>query len=287
SGRSPTARRRSWPCASACSRGRPAPWRRSARSSPSRGSASARSRPRPCRSSGIPACRTTCVRRSRHNRRCGHGTSGNVATPSTVGVIWSRSCLMRQVGAAGRGRRGVVTMEPQQTTSSLCQPLPLTAGRGSSLPQGDPDLAPPQGDPNPLAQGDPDLALPQGDPDLALPQGDPDLALPQGDPDAPGTTSADCVQSLQRIEGLLAGRMNNLFRPYGLSTATFNVILVLSRAGGSLSPCDIGEQLWVTRGTVTGLLDSLERQRLVRRTPHPKDRRMLLIELTDEGRNIL
>jgi len=81
--------------------------------------------------------------------------------------------------------------------------------------------------------------------------------------------------------------MNNRFRPYGLSTATFNVILALSRAGGSLSPCDIGEQLSVTRGTVTGLLDSLERQRLVRRTPHPKDRRMLLIELTNEGRNIL
>ena len=66
-----------------------------------------------------------------------------------------------------------------------------------------------------------------------------------------------------------------------------NVLLALSRAGGSLSPCDIGEQLSVTRGTVTGLLDSLERQRLVRRTPHPKDRRMLLIELTDGGRNIL
>ena len=152
-------------------------------------------------------------------------------------------------------------MEPQQTTSSLRQPLPLTVGGGSSLPQGDPDLA--------------------------LPQGDPDLALPQGDPDLAGPTSADCVQSLQRIEGLLEGRMNNRFRPYGLSTATFNVLLVLSRAGGSLSPCDIGEQLSVTRGTVTGLLDSLERQRLVRRTPHPKDRRMLLIELTDGGRNIL
>jgi DNA-binding MarR family transcriptional regulator len=109
----------------------------------------------------------------------------------------------------------------------------------------------------------------------------------KGDHGIAGHTSADCVQSLQRIEGLLAGRMNNRLRPYGLSTATFNVLLELFRAGGSLSPCDIGEQLSVTRGTVTGLLDSLERQRLVRRTPHPKDRRMLLIELTDEGRAIL
>jgi DNA-binding MarR family transcriptional regulator len=100
-------------------------------------------------------------------------------------------------------------------------------------------------------------------------------------------TSADCVQSLQRIEGLLAAKMNNRFRPFGLSTATFNVLLVLFRAGGALSPCDIGEQLSVTRGTVTGLLDSLERQHLVRRTPHCKDRRMLTIELTDEGRSML
>jgi DNA-binding MarR family transcriptional regulator len=121
----------------------------------------------------------------------------------------------------------------------------------------------------------------------ALPQPASTLASGKGDPDVAGHTSADCVESLQRIEGLLAGRMNNRLRPYGLSTATFNVLLELFRAGGPLSPCDIGEQLAVTRGTVTGLLDSLERQRLVRRTPHPKDRRMLLIELTDEGRTIL
>ena len=128
-------------------------------------------------------------------------------------------------------------------------------------------------------------SLPGGD-CSSLPTGD-RSSLPQGDPDITGHTSADCVQSLQRIEGLLAGRMNNRLRPYGLSTATFNVLLVLLRAGGSLSPCDIGEQLAVTRGTVTGLLDSLERQRLVRRTPHPKDRRMLTIELTSAGQSIL
>jgi len=99
--------------------------------------------------------------------------------------------------------------------------------------------------------------------------------------------SVACVMGLQRTEGLLAGRLNNGFRPFGLTTATFNVLLALEAAGGSLSPCDIGEQLLVTRGTVTGLLDSLERQQLVRRTPHPKDRRMLTIELSEEGRCLL
>lgn len=99
--------------------------------------------------------------------------------------------------------------------------------------------------------------------------------------------AAECVQSLQRTEILLAGRLNTRFRPYGLTTATFNVLIILLGSEESLSPCDIGEQLNVTRGTVTGLLDSLERQKLVRRLPHPEDRRMLVIELTPEGRELL
>jgi len=79
----------------------------------------------------------------------------------------------------------------------------------------------------------------------------------KGDPGIAGHTSADCVQSLQRIEGLLAGRMNNRFRPYGLSTATFNVLLVLSRAGGSLSPR--GDWRAPSDGNAAAWLAELER----------------------------
>lgn len=100
-------------------------------------------------------------------------------------------------------------------------------------------------------------------------------------------TSVECVQALQRTEGMLAGKLNGQVRPLGLSMATVNVLSVLLRAGHSLSPCEIGEELLVTRGTVTGLIDSLERRSLVRRQAHPEDRRMLLIELTDEGRSVM
>lgn len=109
----------------------------------------------------------------------------------------------------------------------------------------------------------------------------------QGDTEVCMLTSVQCVQSLLRTEVLLAGRLNTRFRPYGLTSATFNVMVVLMGAERSLSPCEIGEQLLVTRGTVTGLLDSLERQQLVRRRPHPEDRRMLLIELTEQGHCLL
>jgi DNA-binding MarR family transcriptional regulator len=54
---------------------------------------------------------------------------------------------------------------------------------------------------------------------------------------------------------------------------------------GSLSPKQLAEALDLTTGTVTALLDRLERAGLVARSPHPRDRRMLQIELTPLGRD--
>lgn len=47
---------------------------------------------------------------------------------------------------------------------------------------------------------------------------------------------------------------------------------------------NLGAELGVTPRYVTALVDELERQDLVRRRPHPTDRRAILVELTDSGR---
>jgi DNA-binding MarR family transcriptional regulator len=99
--------------------------------------------------------------------------------------------------------------------------------------------------------------------------------------------ATEVMINLLRAEGLASAELNRRFRTYGLSTATFNVLMILEGAAEPLCPWQIGERLLVTRGTVTGLLDSLERAGLINRTPHPDDRRMLLIELTDAGRDLL
>jgi DNA-binding MarR family transcriptional regulator len=99
--------------------------------------------------------------------------------------------------------------------------------------------------------------------------------------------ATECVLNLIRAESLLAAELNNRFRPFGLTGSTFNVLMILDGEAEPLSPHEIGERLLVTRGTVTGLLDTLQRQGLVKRVPHPGDRRMLLIELTDKGRAVL
>ena len=45
----------------------------------------------------------------------------------------------------------------------------------------------------------------------------------------------------------------------------------------------ISDELGVTRRNVTALVDALEEEGLVRRKPHPTDRRATVIELTEQG----
>ncbi len=54
-------------------------------------------------------------------------------------------------------------------------------------------------------------------------------------------------------------------------------------ASGPRTPSEIAERLQVTTASVTELVDRLERNGLVRRIPHPTDRRKLLVMLTVEG----
>jgi DNA-binding MarR family transcriptional regulator len=53
---------------------------------------------------------------------------------------------------------------------------------------------------------------------------------------------------------------------------------------GPIIMSDLGEELGVTPRNVTKLVDELEAEGLVRRLPHPSDRRATLIALTPKGR---
>jgi DNA-binding MarR family transcriptional regulator len=53
--------------------------------------------------------------------------------------------------------------------------------------------------------------------------------------------------------------------------------------GGPQIMSSISDELGVTRRNVTALVDALEEEGLVRRQPHPTDRRATVIELTPEG----
>lgn len=68
----------------------------------------------------------------------------------------------------------------------------------------------------------------------------------------------------------------------GVSYARMRLLGAL-HCGGPKIMSSISDELGVTRRNITALVDGLEEEGLVRRLPHPTDRRATVIELTDEG----
>lgn len=104
----------------------------------------------------------------------------------------------------------------------------------------------------------------------------------------PGASAraTEAAMNLARTGDLMVKRIADLVQPFELTPSSGLVLSILADAESRLPPNVIAERLILSRASVTSLLDSLERRGYVRRTPHPTDRRMLLIELTDVGRRI-
>lgn len=69
---------------------------------------------------------------------------------------------------------------------------------------------------------------------------------------------------------------------YDLSEGRLAALLAVSGDPG-LTPAALAERLGVTRATVTGLVDGLERQGFVSRSSGERDRRTLTLRATEEG----
>jgi len=63
---------------------------------------------------------------------------------------------------------------------------------------------------------------------------------------------------------------------HGLGITDMKTLSILIREG-SMTPGEIGNRLSLTSGSVTTLIDRLERQDLVKRQPHAKDRRKVIV----------
>jgi len=89
------------------------------------------------------------------------------------------------------------------------------------------------------------------------------------------------VARLMTLGRLLDGAMAELAAEHGLQPPEGDVLFTLrrSRAPYRLSPSAISESLLVSSGTLTSRLDRLERKGLVKRVPHPEDRRSVEVEL--------
>lgn len=68
---------------------------------------------------------------------------------------------------------------------------------------------------------------------------------------------------------------------YGLGITDMKTLSILLREG-PMTAGEIGNRLNLTSGSVTTLIDRLERQNLVKRQPHAKDRRKVIVTANQE-----
>jgi DNA-binding MarR family transcriptional regulator len=103
------------------------------------------------------------------------------------------------------------------------------------------------------------------------------------------TAPAQVVARLGRAVAYLQPELDNLFREFGLSRASFDVLATLRRAGEPfrLSQRALMDSLMRTSGTISVRIDRLEQAGLVERAPDPEDARGVLVALTKEGRELV
>jgi DNA-binding MarR family transcriptional regulator len=96
------------------------------------------------------------------------------------------------------------------------------------------------------------------------------------------------MMNLARTASISLAELDRRRKAIGdLSASGWEALAVIEGAGEPLPPKVIGERLLQTSGSITSLLDTLERRGLVRRGPHPEDRRKLLVDITDEARDLV
>ena len=76
-------------------------------------------------------------------------------------------------------------------------------------------------------------------------------------------------------------------RSYGLSHAALNALAVIEGEGQPMLTGEVATRMHVTSGTVTSLLDNLERKDYVVRSSDRDDRRRVLVDITPAAQAIL
>ncbi|QWF82793.1 hypothetical protein HUW46_06232 [Amycolatopsis sp. CA-230715] len=100
----------------------------------------------------------------------------------------------------------------------------------------------------------------------------------------PSTTMA-AVTGVMRVQQIIQSAVDGALKPHGLTFARYEALVLLTFSRRASLPMRVmGERLQLHPTSVTNIVDRLEKDGLVKRVPHPTDRRTTLVEITDPGR---
>ncbi|SMF23732.1 MarR family winged helix-turn-helix transcriptional regulator [Desulfovibrio gilichinskyi] len=91
-----------------------------------------------------------------------------------------------------------------------------------------------------------------------------------------------CFQFLS-ASAAMDGACESRLQALGFSEGRFVLLMLLHEETEGLFPHQLAKQAGVTRATITGLLDNLERDQIIERHAYEDDRRKIRIFLTQKG----
>ncbi|CAG4902930.1 MULTISPECIES: MarR family transcriptional regulator [Acidithrix] len=98
------------------------------------------------------------------------------------------------------------------------------------------------------------------------------------------STYMAAATSIMRAQQLILKAADDSLKPYGLTFARYEALMLLSfTKKGELPLSKLGQRLMIHPTSVTNIIDKLTSDGLVERISHPTDRRTTLARITDLG----
>lgn len=95
------------------------------------------------------------------------------------------------------------------------------------------------------------------------------------------------ILNILRTSDIFHNQFGKLFREYGLTPSQYNVLRILRGEGKPMPSLEIASRMVQVVPAITGLLDRLQAQELVKRKRCTEDRRVVYIEITPKALKLL
>jgi MarR family transcriptional regulator, 2-MHQ and catechol-resistance regulon repressor len=99
--------------------------------------------------------------------------------------------------------------------------------------------------------------------------------------------SAQVFRNLEEVGSQAEALIASVARRHGLSHAALNALAVIEGNGAPMTAGAVGAHMHITSGTMTSVLDTLERYGYIKRLTDPDDRRRVLVDVTPEAQAVL
>lgn len=100
-------------------------------------------------------------------------------------------------------------------------------------------------------------------------------------------SACDAFLNLLRAGDTVFDAEGRFLSQHGISQSRFTVLMLLHHCCGPSTPAELAEETGVTRATMTGLIDTLEKDGWAQREMDPHDRRTTRVRLTPAGESFL